>query len=151
MKKKKILMLLLVTVLMFAFSITTSAAKVKLNKTKVTINVGSTVKLNVTGTKKKAKWSTSSEQVATVNKNGYVTGRGEGKATITAKVGKKKYKCAVTVKSASTSPESMTVSQKNAVEKAKSYLRYMAFSRTGLIGQLEYEGKEIILEVRYEF
>ena len=34
----------------------------------------------------------------------------------------------------------MTVSQKNAVEKAKSYLRYMAFSRTGLIGQLEYEG-----------
>jgi hypothetical protein len=34
---------------------------------------------------------------------------------------------------------SITVSQKNAVAKAKSYLRYSAFSYTGLIAQLEYE------------
>jgi len=33
-----------------------------------------------------------------------------------------------------------TVSQWNAIEKAKSYLAYTSFSRTGLIGQLEYEG-----------
>ncbi|NAZ73959.1 hypothetical protein GTQ99_00740 [Kineococcus sp. T13] len=33
-----------------------------------------------------------------------------------------------------------TVSQKNAVSKAESYLRYSAFSRSGLIEQLEYEG-----------
>ena len=32
-----------------------------------------------------------------------------------------------------------TVSQKNAVRKAESYIRYMAFSREGLIEQLEYE------------
>ncbi len=34
---------------------------------------------------------------------------------------------------------SMTVSQKNAVAKAKSYLGYSAFSHDGLIAQLEYE------------
>lgn len=33
-----------------------------------------------------------------------------------------------------------TVSQKNALNKAKSYLNYSAFSYTGLIEQLEYEG-----------
>jgi len=33
-----------------------------------------------------------------------------------------------------------TVSQRNAVQKAKDYLRFMAFSRSGLIKQLEYEG-----------
>ena len=32
-----------------------------------------------------------------------------------------------------------TVSQKNAVKKAKTYLNYSAFSRDGLVGQLEYE------------
>lgn len=34
----------------------------------------------------------------------------------------------------------MTSSQKNAVKKAESYLKYSAFSYTGLIEQLEYEG-----------
>ena len=33
-----------------------------------------------------------------------------------------------------------TVSQRNAVNKGASYLKFSAFSRTGLIGQLEYEG-----------
>ncbi len=37
-------------------------------------------------------------------------------------------------------PQPPTVSQSNAVSKAESYLRYSAFSRSGLIGQLEYEG-----------
>jgi hypothetical protein len=32
------------------------------------------------------------------------------------------------------------VAQRNAVEKAESYLDYTAFSRTGLITQLEFEG-----------
>ncbi|MEV8336961.1 Ltp family lipoprotein [Leucobacter sp. NPDC077196] len=34
----------------------------------------------------------------------------------------------------------ITLGQKNAVATAKSYLKYSAFSRTGLIGQLEFEG-----------
>lgn len=34
----------------------------------------------------------------------------------------------------------LTLSQENAIDKAKSYLSFTGFSRTGLIGQLEYEG-----------
>jgi len=34
----------------------------------------------------------------------------------------------------------LTVSQQNAIESAESYLRFSAFSRSGLINQLEYEG-----------
>jgi len=37
-------------------------------------------------------------------------------------------------------PDTATLGEKNAVEKAKSYLRVMAFSRSGLIDQLEFEG-----------
>ena len=37
---------------------------------------------------------------------------------------------------------SMTIGQRNALEKAEDYLRYSAFSREGLIDQLEYEGFE---------
>lgn len=39
-----------------------------------------------------------------------------------------------------TTPSSETLSQQNAVKKAKSYLRFSAFSREGLIEQLEFEG-----------
>ena len=36
-------------------------------------------------------------------------------------------------------PDTETVSQKNAIRKAKSYLNYSAFSYQGLVKQLEYE------------
>jgi hypothetical protein len=45
-----------------------------------------------------------------------------------------------TVASTSSRPSTGTVSQRNAVSKAASYLRTMAFSRSGLISQLEFEG-----------
>ena len=45
-----------------------------------------------------------------------------------------------TVATTTTPSQSGTVSQRNAVSKAASYLRSSAFSRSGLIGQLEYEG-----------
>lgn len=48
--------------------------------------------------KKKAKLSSSNKSVATVSSNGKVKSK---KATITAKIGKKSYKCKVTVKKAS--------------------------------------------------
>lgn len=48
--------------------------------------------------KKKVKWSSSNRMVAVVSKKGKVTGKKAGKATITAKIGKKKYKCKVVVK-----------------------------------------------------
>lgn len=43
-------------------------------------------------------WSSNNKKVATVSRKGVVTGKKAGTATITAKVGKKTYKCKVTVK-----------------------------------------------------
>lgn len=76
-------------------------AKPKLNKKKVTLTVGKKVKLKVKNAgKKKVKWKTSDKKVAKVNKKGVVKAKKAGKATITAKVGKKSFKCKVTVKKA---------------------------------------------------
>lgn len=74
-----------------------SEAKVKLNKTKLELNVGAKFKLKVKGTKKKVKWSTANKKVATVKK-GTVKAVAAGSTKITAKIGKKKYLCKVTVK-----------------------------------------------------
>lgn len=91
-----VLVLVLSVVMMPATNV--SAAKVKLNTKKVSIYVGGTYKLYVNNTKKKVKWSTSNKKVATVSAKGNIKGKKAGKATITAKVGSKKYKCQVTVK-----------------------------------------------------
>lgn len=79
-------------------------AKPKLNKKKITIKVGKTKKLKIKNLKgKKVKWKTSNKSVVKIKKTKKKTvvqlkGKKAGTATITAKVGKKKYKCKVTVK-----------------------------------------------------
>lgn len=75
-----------------------AAGKIKLNKKKATITAGDTLQLEVIGTTEKVKWSSSDKKVAAVNKKGLVTGKKEGTATITARVGKKKLTCKLTVK-----------------------------------------------------
>lgn len=82
-----------------------AASKVKLNKTTVSLKEGKTTTLKVKGTKKKVKWSSSNKKVATVNQKGKVTAKKKGKATITAKVAGKKYKCIVTVKAKKSTSE----------------------------------------------
>ena len=72
--------------------------KVKISNTRITLTVGQSKTLKVKGTKKKPKWSSSKKSVATVSKKGKVVAKKAGSATITAKIGKKKYKCKVTVK-----------------------------------------------------
>lgn len=92
-----------------ALPVTVSAkGKVRLNKTKVNLTVGKTVKLKLKNNKKKVKWSSSNKQVAAVNKKGRVKAKKKGKATITAKAGKKKYQCKVTVKAKDNTSESGT-------------------------------------------
>ena len=73
-------------------------AAVKISETKKTMYKGYTYKLKITGTKKEVKWSSSDKSKATVNSKGKVYTKKNGKVTITAKVGGKKYKCKVTVK-----------------------------------------------------
>ncbi len=73
-------------------------SKPRLNKKKVTLYVGKSVRLKVKGTKKKAKWKSSNKKVAAVSSKGKVSAKKKGTARITAKVGKKKLVCRVTVK-----------------------------------------------------
>ena len=75
----------------------TQAATPKLNKAKVTLVKGEQVSLKVTGTAKKVRWSTSKKKVAIVTSGGLVKAKGKGTARITAKVGKKKLVCRVTI------------------------------------------------------
>lgn len=73
--------------------------KIKLSKTSLTLNKGKSAKITatITGTKKKASWSSSNSAVASVSK-GKITAKKAGTAVITAKVNGKTAKCKVTVK-----------------------------------------------------
>lgn len=93
-------MVLAICLFVLSGSFLTQAATVSgntINFKKKTINVGDSFRLKVTnGTG--FTYSSSNKKVATVNKNtGKVTAKAKGKATITAKKGKKKLTCRVTV------------------------------------------------------
>ena len=76
-------------------------AQIAISDTKATIYKGDTRTIRLVGTKQKAKWTSSNQSVATVDKNGKVKAKKAGTATITATLGKKKYTCKVTVKNKS--------------------------------------------------
>ena len=99
--------ILMTTMLIPAFQ--ASAASVKLNKTKIVLVVGQTYNLKVSGTKKTPQWSSSNKKIVSVTKKGVVKGLRKGTATITAKIGKKTYKCKVTVESPKLSSTKKTV------------------------------------------
>ena len=115
---RKYLILLFMCVLMMVPATTTEAAP-KLSKTEVTIQVGEKVRLKVKNTTKPITWSTSDKSIATVNQNGVVKGKSTGDVTITAKVGKKKLECEVTVISGSSSRSSATAAAAAAASKPK--------------------------------
>jgi len=78
--------------------------KVQLNKKKVTLYEGKTFVLKLKNNKKKVKWKSSDNKIVTVSKNGKLKAKKAGKATVTAKVGKRKYKCKVTVRKKAEQP-----------------------------------------------
>ena len=103
MKKKMYLLTALVSVLTFAFIISSSIeAKVRISKKRITLNVSEKHTLRLKGAKSGVKWKSSNPKVAKVTKKGKVTAIRRGKTTITAKTGKKKYKCVVSVKGTDT-------------------------------------------------
>lgn len=73
-----------------------SAATVKLNKKNLSMVIGDSTTLKVNGAKS-VKWSSSNKKVATVSSKGKVKAVASGTAVITAKAGKKKLTCKVTV------------------------------------------------------
>lgn len=98
MKKHAKLLLFIFSFTLFFFqTIPVLAASPKLTCKELSLLPGETFTLRVQNTSKTVKWTSGKKKVATVNAYGEVTAVAPGKATITAKVGKKKYKCVVTV------------------------------------------------------
>ncbi len=91
--------LILLVTMLFAGSFEASASTKtpELNTKKVTLEAGKSTTLKVKHTKGKIKWSSSNKKVAVVNRQGKVTAKKQGKATISARVGKKTLRCKVTV------------------------------------------------------
>lgn len=100
---KKLSMMLLVCLLLSVIAMPVSANAAKLNKKNVSLNVGKTYTLKATGIKGKITWTSSKKSVATVSSKGVVKAKKKGTAVITAKYGKKKLTCKVTVKQPVTS------------------------------------------------
>ena len=70
----------------------------KLNKTKKTLKKGDTFKLKITGKVGKQTYTSNNKKVATVSKNGKITAKKKGNATITVKTNGMKLKCTIKVK-----------------------------------------------------
>uniref|UniRef100_N2AD68 BIG2 domain-containing protein n=1 Tax=Eubacterium plexicaudatum ASF492 TaxID=1235802 RepID=N2AD68_9FIRM len=88
---------IMLAVSFFADDDTQAQASVRLNQTNATICVGGKTVLEVVGTSKHVKWSTSDKNVAKVGSAGVVTGIRKGVATITAKADSFTCKCRVVV------------------------------------------------------
>ena len=96
-KKRFRVIVCILTILATIVPMQTQAATIKMNKKTATIFPGKTMTLQLLGTSKKVKWSSSDKSVAKVNSFGKVTGVKKGKAIIKAKVNGKAYTCTVTV------------------------------------------------------
>lgn len=91
-----------------------AAAKPSLNKKSVTLTAGQTLQLKVKNTTRTAKWSSSNKKVVSVSSKGLVKAKKNGTAAITAKIGKKKYRC--TVKAKTLKVKSLKIAGASSVE-----------------------------------
>lgn len=98
MKKKFLCTILSVMILLSAIPIH-AKTKISLSKSYITLPTKNTYTLKISGTKKKAKWTSNQKKIATVTKAGKVTAKKSGTAYITAQIGKQKFKCKVSVRS----------------------------------------------------
>lgn len=96
MKGKIVSMMVVMALVLVMFPVNASS-KQKLSKSKASLYVGETLTLNLSGTKGKISWKSSKASVAAVDKNGTVTARKKGSATITATNAGKKYSCKISV------------------------------------------------------
>ena len=138
---KKSSILLLALMVMFCMASPVSAASI--SKKKVTLCVGQTVQLKIRKTKKKAKWASSNKKIATVSSKGKVKAKKKGKVTITARIGKKKYKCKVTIESPKMNKSSISLNKgKNYQLKMKNTKqKYKWYSQNNNIASVTSSGK----------
>ncbi|MCD8020927.1 MAG: Ig-like domain-containing protein [Clostridiales bacterium] len=133
---RRIWTLLLVVICFMAMTVSVrveakSSSTMKLNKTQVTTYLAKkSTQLKVKNLKegKTVTWKSSNPSVATVDENGKVTYLKKGNTIITAKVGKKSFKCIISI----TSKKAY-----NAVQQAKKYYnaRNMSYSQSNRMGK----------------
>ena len=115
----------------FVFTITVEDPKISARSTSMT--VGGSTKLKVNRTKRKVTWSSSNSAVATVSAKGEVIALSPGSAVISGKVGKKNYKCKVTVSAKvivpSPSPDIPSPSVAPSLEPSKEPSKYVEDQR----------------------
>lgn len=109
-KLQFMLVLFLIAGILFTSAPDVQAATKKqlLNITDISLSVGQSRKLTVSYAKN-VKWSSSEKSVVSVDKKGNIKAKKSGKATITAKVGKKQLKCNVVVRKASAKKKDVLV------------------------------------------
>ena len=125
MVKRNKIISVFIFVLLIAMLMPTYTFAAKLNKKKLTLAVGKTYTLRLSNGSR-AKWKSSNKKVASVSQNGVVKGKKAGSTVITAKVGKKKYKCKVKVKlfkvkALSIAPKTITLRKNNTYNLKISY------------------------------
>lgn len=74
-----------------------SAANPKISKDYLQLTKGQTFRVKMKNAKKKVKWNSSSNYVATVTSSGKITARRKGMALVRARIGSKTYTCKVLV------------------------------------------------------
>lgn len=111
-------------------SVQAKAAEIKLNTKEKTLVIGATYKLKVRNTEKKVTWKSSNPKVAGVSGKGLVTAKKAGTTTITAKVGKKKLTCKVTVVTMQKSYVNKTI---RLINKERRKYGYASFDKNSLL------------------
>ena len=98
-KRTKLVVYLLILCLMASMmpQNAMAAKKIRISSKSMKLYPGQSRTVKLKGTTKKPKWSSSKKSVATVSKKGKIKAKKQGNAVITAKLGKKKYKCKVKV------------------------------------------------------
>ena len=140
MKKRRLLSVVLMMVAMLVMSLNAQAA-IKLNKSKLTLKIGKTFTVKVSGTTEAAEWSSSKKSVVEITKTGKknakIKANKAGKATITAKVNGKKYKCVVKV-------------PKTAKAKVYSFMSTKTYVNTKVMAMSVYNGSNKAITIHQE-
>ncbi len=96
MKKCKVIITAII-IMLISLSPASIAQAARLNIKSVSLMLGETYQLDVLDNDKTVKWYSSDKKVVAVNSKGKVRAKATGKAIITAKIGKQKIQCEVSV------------------------------------------------------